>query len=278
MAQRTCELASGPGWRASDIVCSCGPQDPVAHERHDGICIAAVLSGTFQYRGSAGRALLAAGCLLLGSPGQCYECGHEHGVGDHCLSFHFEPDFMDAIAAAVGGSTVFAAPKLPPSAEMVPLFAEAAAARESADVDGLEELAYRFAGYALGAGGGHTAGDFRGRLAEEHAVALSARTIEAEALEREASSLSLGALAAQAQMDAYRFLRLFRRVVGMTPHQYVLHLRLCRAAQWLITRRDDISTIAYDAGFNDLSTFNHRFRRLVGVTPGAYRARGTAAA
>jgi len=33
-----------------------------------------------------------------------------------------------------------------------------------------------------------------------------------------------------------------------------------------------ISRIAYESGFNDLSTFNHRFRRVIGVAPGAYRA------
>jgi AraC family transcriptional regulator len=34
---------------------------------------------------------------------------------------------------------------------------------------------------------------------------------------------------------------------------------------------ESISTIAYDAGFNDLSTFNRRFRRIMGTTPSAYR-------
>jgi AraC family transcriptional regulator len=36
---------------------------------------------------------------------------------------------------------------------------------------------------------------------------------------------------------------------------------------------DAITAIAYEAGFNNLSTFNRRFRRLMGSSPGAYRAR-----
>lgn len=32
------------------------------------------------------------------------------------------------------------------------------------------------------------------------------------------------------------------------------------------------ATVALEAGFNDLSTFNRRFRRLMGATPSAYRA------
>ena len=72
-------------------------------------------------------------------------------------------------------------------------------------------------------------------------------------------------------MSPYHFLRTFRRVVGMTPHQYVLHTRLHRAAVRLRRSDDAISTIAFDAGFDDLSSFNRRFRRVTGENPSAYR-------
>jgi AraC-like DNA-binding protein len=35
---------------------------------------------------------------------------------------------------------------------------------------------------------------------------------------------------------------------------------------------DSISAIAFAAGFNDLSTFNRRFQRIMGLSPSAYRA------
>ena len=41
------------------------------------------------------------GALMLGNPGACFECGHEHGVGDRCLSFHFDPGFFEEIVASV---------------------------------------------------------------------------------------------------------------------------------------------------------------------------------
>jgi AraC-like DNA-binding protein len=60
----------------------------------------------------------------------------------------------------------------------------------------------------------------------------------------------------------------------MTPYQFVLYSRLHRAAVRLRQTTDNISDVAFDAGFNDLSTFNRRFRRVIitGQTPGAYRA------
>src|SRR5262249_38383608 len=86
-------LAKGEGWTVEDVVCSYGPQDRPYEEQHDHIAIAIVTSGTFQYRGSGsnGREMMTPGSLLLGSAGQSFECGHEHGVGDRCLSFRFTP-------------------------------------------------------------------------------------------------------------------------------------------------------------------------------------------
>ena len=72
-------------------------------------------------------------------------------------------------------------------------------------------------------------------------------------------------------MSPYHFLRTFRRIVGMTPHQFILHTRLRRAAVRLRRTGESISAIAFATGFNDLSTFNRRFARIMGVSPSAYR-------
>jgi AraC-like DNA-binding protein len=55
----------------------------------------------------------------------------------------------------------------------------------------------------------------------------------------------------------------------------VLRTRLHRAAKQLRQSDEQVAVIALDAGFNDLATFNRRFRRLMGVTPSVYRAPGT---
>ena len=73
-------------------------------------------------------------------------------------------------------------------------------------------------------------------------------------------------------MSPYHFLRSFRALVGMTPHQFVLYTRLNRVGAVRLRRTaDSISAIAFAAGFNDLSTFNRRFQRIMGLSPSAYR-------
>src|SRR2546429_8718771 len=67
-------------------------------EQHPSFTIAVVVAGTFQYRASLNgpglaEELMTPGSLLLGNAGQCFECGHEHGLGDRCLSFRYSRDY-----------------------------------------------------------------------------------------------------------------------------------------------------------------------------------------
>jgi AraC-like DNA-binding protein len=76
--------------------------------------------------------------------------------------------------------------------------------------------------------------------------------------------LDLNGLAVVAIMSKYHFLRTFRWVVGMTPYQYLLSIRMRRAAVRLLRSAEPISSIAFESGFGDLSTFNGRFRDMFG--------------
>ncbi|MBX6322762.1 MAG: helix-turn-helix transcriptional regulator, partial [Rhodospirillaceae bacterium] len=274
MATRWRQVASGPGWEAGEVVCDCGPHDRPFEERHDGACIAAVLGGSFQYRCDAGTAVLGPGALLLGNAGAAFECAHEYGVGDRCLAFHFAPDLLESIVAAVPGvrRAGFTVPRLPPAAPIAPLVAAAEAACDDGDAAAVEELALRLAGAVVGllADASRAAAPSR---RDARRVSRALRRIEAEAHE----PLTLAGLAREAAMSPYHFLRTFRRVAGMTPHQYVLHTRLHRAAVRLRESDGPVSAIAYEVGFNDLSTFNRRFRRVMGASPSAWRAGAVAA-
>jgi AraC family transcriptional regulator len=268
-------LASGSGWCVSDVVCTAGPSARPYEEQHHAVCIAAVTAGTFQYRSSLGAATLAPGALLLGNVGHCFECGHEHATGDRCLSFQLAPDYVEAIVAAVPGvrRAGFAIPRLPPLPSVAPLLAAAEAARDDGDTEELEELTVGLVG-AIAATLSERGRDERAASPRDiRRVTLALRRIEAEAHHYTASRLALTDLAREAAMSPYHFLRTFRQVVGVTPHQFVLRTRLHRAAVRLLRSYEAISTIVFDTGFNDLSTFNNRFRRVMGMSPSAYRAR-----
>ena len=270
MSVATQVIATGAGWLVRDVVCTQGPQDRPFEEEHGDISIAIVTGGTFQYRTQQGSAMLVPGALLLGNAGTCFECGHEHAAGDRCLAFHFTPEHFECVAAEVPGarSPILTQPSLPPLPQLVPLLAAAEAARDDGDDDEFEELAVRLVGAVIRLLAPARGSARRPSAQDERRITAAVRHIEHAADER----LSLSTLARRAGLSRYHFLRSFRQATGLTPHQYLLRTRLNRAAVRLRTSREPIATIAFDAGFNDLSTFNRRFLRLMGATPGAYRA------
>ncbi|RRI03593.1 AraC family transcriptional regulator [Mesorhizobium tamadayense] len=273
MATTEKKLASGPGWQVSDVICTAGVGDKPFEEQHLSFCVAAVTRGTFRYRTRQGTAMLAPGAILLGNPGACYECGHEHGAGDRCLSFHFSPAYMERVVADVPGAKRlgFAGPRLPPLPALAPLLAQAEAARETGDREAFEEFGLRIAGAVVAAATGSSTVARAPSRRDQKRVAEAVRLIELNA-ER---PLSLSELANGTATSPFHFLRTFRHVAGMTPYQFLLRTRLHRAAVRLRASDEAISTIAFDAGFNDLSTFNRRFRREMGEAPGACRAKRT---
>jgi AraC-like DNA-binding protein len=263
-------LASGSGWRVEDVICTFGPYDRPFAEQHDAACIAAVMGGTFQYRSTSGSGVLAPGGLLLGDPRHNFECSHEHSSGDRCLSFQFTPQFLEDVVAAVPGArrVAFRVARLPPLPALLPIVATAEAARDDGGEAELEEIALRLAGEVIATLMGPHGSKRAPSRYDERRIATALHQIEQRAHE----PLSLGELASTAAMSPYHFLRTFRAVVGTTPHQYILHTRLHRAAVRLRRTADSISAIAFAAGFNDLSTFNRRFARIMGLSPSVYRA------
>src|SRR5215510_12746710 len=90
--------------------------------------------------------------LLLGSPGQCFECGHEHGVGDRCLAFHFAADYFHDIAEdrdTRRALRAFQVPKLSPIRTLSPIVADACAALSGSPHVAWEELGIRLAARAF---------------------------------------------------------------------------------------------------------------------------------
>ena len=268
-------IASGNGWSVADVVCSAGPADRPFEEQHGHVAIAIVTGGSFQYRGSGagpGRELMTPGSLLLGNPGQCFECGHEHAQGDRCLSFQYAPTYFAAITAGAGRGRRdrFASLRLPPVRELSPVVARAGAAMASSSPlapMAWEELAVQLAVRAVQVDAGRAPS-----RSPVSAAALARATRTVRYMDEHAGdALSLTDLAAQAGLSPFHFLRTFEDLTGATPHQYVMRLRLRRAAARLLAEPAKILDVALDSGFGDVSNFNRAFRAEFGMSPRAYR-------
>jgi len=259
-------LLSGGGLRVLDVVCTSGPHDSPFEEAHPVTSIAIVLSGTFSYRNDHGRTLMTPGSLLIGNSRRCFTCGHDHGEGDRCLAFMFDDALFERIAADAGvRRTHIPGHRIPFLRSTAPLVARAAASLH--DSGALEEIGIEVAHAALLA---HQ--DARAPLLtvrDERRVAEVVRYLEGSFEKPH----SLADLASRADLSPFHFLRLFRKIAGVSPHQMLLRLRLKAAALQLRTTQEPITDIAYAVGFEDLSNFIRSFRTEFGTTPSGYRLR-----
>jgi AraC-like DNA-binding protein len=268
-------VAHGDGWSVADVICTSGPDDRPFEEQHTHYAIAIVVAGTFQYRSPLGRGVMTPGGLMLGNPGHCYECGHEHARGDRCVAFWYAPDYFERLAADVRGRgerVGFRHARIPALRPLAPLVARAAGgAMRTLDV-AWEELGISLAARVAGLDSGTASRDDG---LPPHAIAHVTRAVRTISRHPDAS-WTLTHLAREARLSPYHFLRTFQRVAGVTPHQFILRARLREAATRLGCEQDSVLEIALDCGFGDVSNFNRAFRAEFGVSPTAYRESGRA--
>jgi AraC family transcriptional regulator len=261
-------IAQQPQWSLSEFVCTAGPHDRPFEERHDRVSVALVTSGTFRYRTDTGEGILYPGAFLLGNAGACYECGHEHSQGDRCLALHIDRELFAEVASGASGSnrSRFRTALLPALPQLTAM--SVSLLQLSSSLLTLEETIFTLIETVVCAAVTNHTPLRRPRPVATRRIPRVLEYIDA-GLQENLNLLELSSLAA---MSKHHFLRTFKHATGLTPHQYILGRRLRRAAMALRTTQTPIARIAADEGFGDLSTFNHTFRRVMGLTPSAFRS------
>src|SRR6266702_3621027 len=84
-------------------------------------------------------------------------------------------------------------------------------------------------------------------------------------------SIRLSELASLAGLSASQFGRAFKVSTGMTPHKWLLGVRIEYAKCMLGDRNNSLVDIALDAGFSEQSHFTRAFTAANGVSPHAWR-------
>jgi AraC-like DNA-binding protein len=83
-------------------------------------------------------------------------------------------------------------------------------------------------------------------------------------------SLSNAMLAAEANISEVYFRRLFKEVYNISPHQYLLDIRIRRAKQLLAENLYSVTDIAEQCGFSSVYHFCRVFKQVTGQTPTEY--------
>ncbi len=85
------------------------------------------------------------------------------------------------------------------------------------------------------------------------------------------TNLSVKELALLTHLSESSFKRKFKEVFNDSPKKYLTQKKIERAAELLKLRTNRVSEIAYDVGFDSVSTFNRNFAVYYGKSPSDYR-------
>lgn len=219
-------------------------------------CIAFTAFGSWQVRASRGAGEVRPGGVLAAQGGAEHECLHSSGLDDRMLCVLFRDEVDPGPALVVPQTAALHSLRRSLSAGLRP--AEPDAAEVEALCMALLDAVRQEPGSSPDPGA--------------RSVTLIGRLrAEANARYRE-PDLDLVARAGELGLSRTRFVHVFRDVAGVTPHRYVVELRVSHAARLLRRTREPVTGICFDSGFGSMPSFYNAFRAAYGMTPGQYRA------
>lgn len=84
-------------------------------------------------------------------------------------------------------------------------------------------------------------------------------------------SITIEKLADHVGLSQYHFIRIFKKEIGFTPHEYIINTRIATAKYLLKNTQMSIKDICFSSGFSSESVFCSSFKRQTGMTPLQYR-------
>ncbi|MFY2152997.1 AraC family transcriptional regulator [Mammaliicoccus sciuri] len=85
------------------------------------------------------------------------------------------------------------------------------------------------------------------------------------------SSISINDIANHVNLSDFHFCRLFKKVSGYTPKQYLREVRINKSKTMLQTTKKTISEISTSCGFNSETYFVTNFKKYTNMTPTEFR-------
>lgn len=85
-----------------------------------------------------------------------------------------------------------------------------------------------------------------------------------------ASPIRLDQIAEEAFFSKFHFIRLFKLLYGLTPHQYLTKVRI-EKARLLLEENISVSEVCFLTGFESLASFSLLFKRQTSFSPSAYQ-------
>lgn len=183
---------------------------------------------------------------------------------------------LDLIMPEVDGFTVLERLRAHPPTRLVPVVVMSGRTLSLEDVQRLDQMYVTFHSKGL-LSETEVAATFQQALAGNEALPQPTSRVVKHAIaylqQHHQRTISRQELAAVVGVSKDYLSHIFKQELGLSPWEYLTRFRIQRAKALLVETQSSVTTIALEAGFDDLSYFNRVFRKQAGCSPTAYRER-----
>jgi AraC-like DNA-binding protein len=225
--------------------------------------IQVIEQGAARIGSCAGREVVAAGDTFINAPNHDPRIEERLSPTGASLRLYIHPDTFDAVSARVGGprSDDFGVRVLHSPGAAAAVRAFAADVERGGTCQHLETRLAQLVAEMTGWMKAHS-----GRPRELRREVERTRQLLHRHFDR---PLALRDMAHCSGVSRFHLLRLFREGLGITPHAYLLHLRIANARA-LLDAGSPVADVALRCGFADQAHFSRCFKAIVGMSPGAF--------
>jgi AraC-like DNA-binding protein len=264
-------------YRIMDFRCRCTDCRTSKPEYNAAFCISFVRKGNFLFNVFRRSLDSYTGCVLVTKPNYERTVTHTHDVPDECTIFEFKNDFFAALLEHYGGIPFFQdndwhSTLIKTSAEteflhfhIIKLVLTRSGSKlqiDNAVIEVIEKVLSNITDYKPDL-------KINPRLKKNHLVTLE-RAKEYMA-GHFTEDISLLQIATHCYVSPFHFSRLFKTFTSVSPHQYLLTLRLKNAELLLRNTAAPMADIAFTSGFNSVEHFTAAFKQKYNCPPATYR-------
>lgn len=264
-------------YRIMDFRCRCTDCRTSKPEYNATFCISFVRKGNFLFNVFRRSLDSYTGCVLVTKPNYERTVTHTHDVPDECTIFEFKNDFFAALLEHYGAIPFFQdndwhSTLIKTSAEMeflhfhiIKLVLNRSGSKLQIDnsvIEVIEKVLSNITDYKPDL-------KINPRLKKNHLITLE-RAKEYMA-NHFTEDISLLQIATHCYVSPFHFSRLFKTFTSVSPHQYLLTLRLKNAELLLSNTSQPVADIAFTSGFNSVEHFTAAFKQKYNCPPATYR-------
>jgi len=264
-------------YQVLDFQCRCTDCVTSKPEYSDSFSIAFVRKGNFLFNVFRRSLDSYNGCILITKPGYERTVTHAHAVPDECTIFAFRKSFYRELQQRYAHTKFFSDNDLHSTllrtnmeTEFLHFTIMQLVLQRSGSKLQIDQLVMQVIDKVLGTITDYTPdARIHDRLKKQHLTTIE--RAKDYITGNFTQDISLMEIASYCYVSPFHFSRIFKTFTAVSPHQYLLSIRLQHAAMLLGNTPMTVGDVAFSSGFNSIEYFTTAFRQQYKCPPAKYR-------